>query len=49
MADLALLFLSLAITALLVIFIALLVKVSIIVIIHLFSHSDDNHKNVFTE
>jgi len=31
----------------LVIFVALLVKASMIVIIHLFSNSDDHHRNVY--
>jgi len=47
MTDIALLILSLAITAFLVIFVALLVKASMIVIIHLFSNSDDHHRNVY--
>jgi len=47
MADLVLSFLSLAIVAFFALLIALTVKAAAITIVHLFSHSDDHHKNVY--
>lgn len=47
MADLVLSFLSLAIVAFFALLIAITVKAAVITIVHLFSHSDDHHKNVY--
>jgi len=49
MTDIAFYILSLAIVAFFAIFIVLTVKAAVITIVHLFSNSDDHHKNVFTE